>query len=156
LGTGAGWSLTLFNQSLRTVWVTLTPIDGSVPAAPSGFYSQNVELYSWCFDASGTRVSYLSIPAGTSNNQCIFSFDFASGRTKYKLAMGQFPSPASGSVSVACLSAGSNGQCNRWTLTPNSIAPNANIANLYKFANNGSLVYVGQYFNTFRIDISIP
>jgi hypothetical protein len=155
LAAGAGWSTTLFNQSARKVWITLNAVDGSAPPAPSGLYAQNVEIYSWCFDAAGNRVGYLSIPEGTSNNRCIFSFDFGSGRDKFKLAMGQFASPASGWATVTCHASQSSGACISWTIMPNTIDANANIANLYKFANGG-LVLVGQYYNTFRIDVTYP
>ncbi len=86
-----GWGIDLFNQTLRRVWITLTPVNGTTTLpAPSGLYAEKVEIYSWCYDSSSNLVPYLSIPAGTSNNRCIFSFDFEYGKTTYKLAMGQF------------------------------------------------------------------
>jgi hypothetical protein len=151
---GPGWSLRLFNQSVRKVWIQLNPVSGS-PAASSGLYSDKVEIYSWCFDDAGTRISFLSIPAGTSNNRCILGFDFGGPEGKFKMALGQFASPANGRVTVTC-HAGPVNACNSWTIAPNTIDPLPNIANLYKFDRRGSLVYVGQYYLTFRIDVTNP
>jgi len=153
-----GWGLDLYSQSLRKVWISLNPVNGSTPPAPSGYYSEKVEIYSWCFDSAGNHVAYLSIPAGTSNNRCIFSFDFLYGRTTYKLAMGQFPTPASGWVTVTCHASSSPTgiPCTSWTIAPNMIDPNATIANLYIVGGHNGPQFVGQYYSTFRIDVTTP
>jgi hypothetical protein len=145
-----GWSLDLYTQSVRRVWITLNAVNGSTPPAPSGYYSDKVEIYSRCYDTSGNLVAILSIPAGTSNNRCIFSFDFAYAKTGYKLALGQFQTPASGWATVTCnASSSATGNCASWTIMPNMIDANATIANLYKSGQ-----FVGQYYSTFRIDIT--
>jgi hypothetical protein len=156
LSTGA-WSLRLYSQTLRRIWLTLKTLDGSTPVAPSGYYSQYVEIYSACFDSGGNRVAFLAIPAGTSNNRCILGLDFGDGRTKYKLTMGQFATPASGWATVTCHASSdpSGVPCTSWTISPNTIDANPTVANMYKFGPRG-LVYIGQYYNTFRIDVTYP
>ncbi len=153
LGSPYGWSLDLFSQSLRRVWISLSPVNGATPPAPNGLYADKVEIYSRCYDSSGALVPYVSIPAGTSNNRCIFSFDFEYGRTTYKLALGQFSPPASGWASATCHSSSSPSgtPCTSWTIAPNMIDANATIANLY----TGSQ-FIGQYYNTFRIEVTTP
>jgi len=160
LGSPYNWGMNLFGQTLRKVWITLTSLDGSTPPVPSGLYSDKVEIYSWCYDSSGNLVPYLSIPAGTSNNRCIFSFDFAYAtqgkQITYKLAMGQFSPPASGMVTVACnaSSSSSGTPCTSWTITPYMNDPNAMIANLYIVGKVRQ--FIGQYHNNFRIDVTTP
>ena len=156
LSTGA-WSLRLYSQTFRRIWLTLKTLDGSTPVAPSGYYSQYVEIYSACFDSGGNRVAFLAIPAGTSNNRCILGLDFGDGRTKYKLTMGQFTTPASGWATVTCHTSSdpSGVPCTSWTISPNTIDANPTIANMYKFGHRG-LEYIGQYYNTFRIDVTYP
>jgi hypothetical protein len=153
-----GWGLDLFSQTFRKVWITLNPVNSSTPPAPSNYYSEKVEIYSWCYDSSNNYVAYLSIPAGTSNNRCIFSFDFEYGRTTYKLAMGQFSPPASGWATVTChaSSSPSGTPCTSWTIAPNMIDGNATIANLYIIGSRNGPQFVGQYYNTFRIDVTNP
>jgi hypothetical protein len=51
-----GWGLNLYSQSLRKVWITLNPVNGSMPPAPSGYYAAKVETYSQCHDNSGNLV----------------------------------------------------------------------------------------------------
>lgn len=158
LGSPYNWGLNLFGQSLRRVWITLSPVNGATPPAPSGLYADKVQIYSWCFDSAGHYVSYLSIPSGTSNDQCIFSFDFEYGRITYKLAMGQFSPPASGWASATChaSSSPSGTPCTSWTIAPNMIDANATIANLYIIGGHNGPQFIGQYYNTFRIDVTTP
>jgi hypothetical protein len=158
---GAGWGLNLYDQSLRWIWVTLSqPVAGSPPnPAPDAFYWQYVEVYSRCWDANNQEVKIQLIPAATSMNRCSFGFDFGSGKNKYKLVMGpSIPglvhnTVGTGWATVSCTIA-SGTICTDWTIVPNMIAGNGNVptvANLYKFANNGSTSLVGQYYNTYRI-----
>jgi hypothetical protein len=158
LNSPYGWGIDLFSQTLRRVWITLTPVNGATPPAPNGLYAEKVQIYSWCYDSNNNFVPYLSIPAGTSNNRCIFSFDFEYGRTTYKLAMGQFAPPASGWASVTChaSSSPSGTPCTSWTIAPNMIDANATIANLYIIGSRNGPQYIGQYYNTFRIDVTTP
>ena len=66
--------------------------------------------------------------------------------------------PATGVVTVTC-NAVSNGQCVNWTIEPNVTAPNANVANLYRYSSSKgttTLVFIGQYYNSFRIGLTNP
>ena len=66
------------------------------------------------------------------------------------------PGPATSNVLVRC-NAVSNGVCVNWTITPNPNNNPANVANLYYYyAKGGKLTYLGQYLNTFRIDVTQP
>lgn len=157
IGNGGGWTLNLFNQSLRTVHLTFTTADGSAPIPQNGYYWENVEIYSQCYDPSGNQINFLAITAGTTAIRCRFAFDFTDQGTKYKMAMGQFQlaGPANGVAMVTCNSS-SNGSCNSWTIMPNTGAPLPTIANLYQFGRSGSLVFLGQYVLTFRVDVTLP
>jgi hypothetical protein len=158
--SGGSWQMYLGNQSLRTIWLTLSkPVNNSPAApAPDGYYSANVEVYSGCYDTNNNQTGFLVIPPGMANNRCNLGVDFSYGRTKYKLVM----SPAisgTGWATVSCNAGDSTGACNSWTISPNTLAGSGNVptvANLYRFANNGSLVYIGQYYNTYRIDVTNP
>jgi hypothetical protein len=55
---------------------------------------------------------------------------------------------------VTCTSA--TVPCVSWTITPNAGTGGLGVANLYQFAKNGSLVYIGQYKNTYQIDVTNP
>jgi hypothetical protein len=164
--SGSGWQLYLGNQTARRVWLTLShPVTGSPSeSALDGYYSDSVEVYSRCWDAANTEVAFTAIPAGTSMNRCSFGVDFAANRVKYKLVMGpSIPGLAvntsnTGWASVSCNSVGSGG-CNNWSIIPNTIAGGGNVptvANLYQFAKNGSLSFIGQYYNTYRVDVTNP
>jgi len=44
-------------------------------------------------------------------------------------------------------------------IVPNAGAPNADVANLYRYSSKGrtaTWVFIGQYYNTFRIDVTNP
>lgn len=47
VGNAGGWTLDLFNQSLRTVHPTFTTADGSSPLPQNGYYWENDELSGW-------------------------------------------------------------------------------------------------------------
>lgn len=162
------WDLILYNQSLRTLWITPNDPVGSQPAGPpAGYYSQGVQSSSRCFDQNGNTVPLQNVL--TSSGNCKLGVNFNSGGTLYKLLMSPFPfsgsgdgtpicpptgCPATGVVSVTCNKV-SSGQCVSWTIVPNTNAPNANVANLYSSGKKGWL-YIGQYYNTFRIDVTNP
>jgi hypothetical protein len=167
-GTGSGvfsginsagdWRLELFNQSVRTLWITPNnPINSSQPTGPpAGYYWQNVEAYSKCYDQSGNAVPFPSLVNGSDN--CSLGVDFNSNGTKYKFVMSpRLPAPggpATGFASVACNSV-INNQCVNWTITPSTLVANTSgIADLFYYNKRGALVFVGQYYNTFRIDAS--
>jgi len=158
--SGDGWQVYLGNQSLRTVWLTLSkPVNGS-PVAPvsDGFYYANVEVYSRCFDTSNHVIGFQAIPPGMASSRCSFGVDFSSGSSaKYKLVMSPTTS-GTGWATVSCNS-GSGNACMSWTIVPNSVAGGGNVptvANLFKFAKNGNLIYIGSYYNTFRVDVTNP
>lgn len=146
---GGAWQLYLGNQSARTVWLTLA--GQGIAGIPDGYYSANVEVYSQCFaDANGTTASDLTaMTNGVSNSNCSFGVDFASGGTKYKLAMS--PKYAgTGHATVTCV-APATGACTTWTVASD---PSANVARLFKFARNGSLSAMGDYHNTYAVTFS--
>ena len=160
------WQLYLGNQTARRVWVTLShPLLGSPSSpAPDGYYSDSVEVYSRCWDINNTEVAYLAIAPGTSNNRCSFGVDFAYNRVKYKLVMGPsipaltLDTSGTGWATVSCNSA-AGGACNSWTIVPNTIAGGGNVptvANLYQFGKNGNLSIIGQYYNSYRVDVTNP
>jgi hypothetical protein len=166
------WQLALGSQSVRTVWITPNDPVGTEPAGPPvGYYWDNTTVRSDCFDQNGNVVPLANVV--TSSGNCKLGVNFNSGRTTYKLLMSPFPfsgsgdgtpqcpssgCPATGFVSVTCNSV-SNSQCVSWTIVPTTSSPNLNIANLYRMSSSkGSLVwvYIGQYYNTFRIDLMNP
>lgn len=155
--SAGGWKLNLFNQSVRTLFVTPNDaINSSQPVGPaSGYYWQNLEAYSTCYDQSNNVVAFPSLVNGSGN--CSLGVDFTYGGTKYKLVMSPvLPSqgPVTGRAQVVCNST-SNNQCDNWTIIPNTAAAYANVANLYKYVTKG-LAFIGQYYNTFRIDVTNP
>jgi len=164
------WHLLLFGQSVRLLWITPdNPINTSQPVAPpANYYWQSVEAYSTCRDQLGNIVPFENLVNGSNN--CTLGVDFAYGGVTYKLMLNQFgvpvdqPSkcpatgcPATGLATVTC-NAVSSSKCVNWTITPNMTAPNATVASLFSFTGTSRVpwVYVGQYFNTFRIEITNP
>jgi hypothetical protein len=151
------WHLDLYHQSIRTLWITPNDaINGSQPAGPpAGYYWQAVEAYSQCYDQNGNIVPFENLTNGSDN--CSLGVDFQPGSIKYKLVMSpHLPAtgPATGLASVAC-NAVSNNQCVNWTITPNTGAANPTVADLFYYGKRG-LVFVGQYYNMFRINSSNP
>jgi hypothetical protein len=153
-------------QAIRTMYITPNQaIDGSQPAGPPpGYYWQNVELASGCYDQSGNQVYIQNIL--TSSGNCGMILDFNANGTKYKLRMGPgcsgcagVPAPTTfGLLTVTCNSVSSN-QCVSWTFAPNLTPSTTNpptVANLYYYARGGKLTFVGQYYMTFRIDVTNP
>ena len=156
--SGAGWGLSLYNQTVRTIHLTFNHLSGgTAPLPPSAYYWENVEIYSICHDTYGNAVAFPGITSATPN--CSFGLDFTDNKIKYKLVMSpNLPAagPATGSATVTCTSG--SAPCVSWTITPNSGANGSSygVANLYEFGHNGSLVYIGQYSNTYRIDVTNP
>lgn len=155
------WSLRMYSQSVRTLWITPNnPINGSQPAAPpAGYYSTYVEGAGKCYDPNLNVVNYQNILTSSSN--CGLNLDFGYNGVKYKISMSPSlpaPGPSTGLVSVTC-NVVSGGQCVNWTLTPNLAASTTHpptVANLYYYAKGGKLTFIGQYYNTFYIDITNP
>jgi hypothetical protein len=168
------WNLNLANQSLRTVYIAPNAaLDNLQPQGPpAGYYWQGVTVRSGCFNQNGDIVPLANVVTGSGN--CKLGVNFTSGTTNYKLLMSPFPlsgkgdppttcppagCPATGLASVTCNSV-SGGQCINWTIEPNVVAPNATVANLYRFSSTpkpaGTWILIGQYYNTFRISLSNP
>jgi hypothetical protein len=157
--------LRLYGQSIRTLFITPNdPINGSQPMAPPpGYYWQNVELAVACYDQNLNLVPFGNIV--TSSGNCEMILDFGYNGTEYKLALGPngslpAPGPNTGLVTVTCNSVAS-GTCVNWTITPNKTASSTNpptVANLFVYTNNhkNPLALVGQYYETFRIDVTNP
>jgi len=166
------WDLILYSQSLRTLWITPNDPVGSQPVGPpAGYYSQGVQSASRCFDQNGNTVPLANVV--TSSGNCSLWVNFNSGGTLYKLLMSPFPFSGAGAVQPTCPPTGcpatglatvtcnnvSNLQCVNWTIVPNTSAANANVANLYRYSSKGknsTWVFIGQYYNTFRIDVTNP
>jgi hypothetical protein len=63
--------------------------------------------------------------------------------------------PGTGWASVSCTTP-SGTQCYNWTIAPNTAEPaNATVAFLFEFGHAG-LIYIGSYYNTYRVDVSRP
>jgi hypothetical protein len=171
---GGEWNFNLANQSLRTVYITPNfAIDNlQPPGPPAGYYSQGAIVRSGCFDQNGNIVPLANVV--TTSGNCKLGVNFNSGGTTYKLLMSPFPlsgggdppptcpangCPATGVVTVTC-NALSSGQCVNWTIEPNVAAANANVANLYRFSSTpkplGTWIFIGQYYNSFRIGLTNP
>jgi hypothetical protein len=156
------WHLDLLKQStgIRTLWITPNDVYNSSAASVPGaaYYWQSVETYSGCQDANGNTVPIQNVV--TSSGNCSMGVDFGYNGVTYKLFMGPVlpgPGPATGLVTVTCNSA-SGGQCVSWTIVPNMAAPNPEVANLYSYTGGpkSPWVFIGQYYNTFRIDSTNP
>ncbi|HEX3085702.1 MAG TPA: hypothetical protein VHP99_14315 [Pyrinomonadaceae bacterium] len=167
------WNLNLSNQSLRTIYITPNAaIDNLQPQGPpAGYYSQGVTTRTGCFDQSGNTVPLANV--ATTSGNCKLGVNFTSGGTDYKLLMSPFPlsgagdppptcpaggCPPTGVVQVTC-NATSNGQCVNWTIEPNVTAPHANVANLYRYSSSkhsATWVFMGQYYNSFRVELTNP
>jgi hypothetical protein len=167
-----GWNFNLAHQTLRTVYVTPNAaIDNVQPTGPPAGYYGDAVINSGCFDQSGNVVPLKNVV--TSSGNCYLGVNFSSAGTSYKLLMSPFPlsladapaacptggCPSPGLVTVTC-NAVSGGQCVSWTIEPNSTGPQANIANLYRRSSTprpaGSWVFIGQYYNSFRIGLTNP
>ncbi len=156
------WHLDLYGQKtgVRTLWITPNDVYSSSASSVPGaaYYWKNVETYSGCRDQSGNIVPFQNVV--TSSGNCSMGVDFNFNGIVYKLFMGPAlpgPGPATGLVTVTCNSV-SGSQCVSWTIVPNMSAANATVANLYSYTGGSKSpwVYIGQYYNTFRIDSTNP
>ena len=156
------WFLELYSQKLgvRTLWITPNDVYNSTASTVPGaaYYWKNVEVSSKCRDQNLNAVPFQNIL--TSSNNCSLDLDFNFGGTVYKLVMSPVlpgPGPATGLVTVTCNKV-SGAQCVSWTMAPDMAAPNAAIGNLYSYTGGvkSPWVFIGQYYNTFRIDATNP
>ncbi|MFN2502136.1 MAG: hypothetical protein ABR530_09005 [Pyrinomonadaceae bacterium] len=166
INDGGEWLLALNEKSGRTLWLTPNQaIDTLQPAAaPAGYYAIQ-KAYSNCRDQNGNIVPYPNLVSGSDN--CSMAVNFHYGGVLYKLLMrpGSLlgttcPSggcPATGLARVTCNAVKSN-QCVDWTITPNADAVRYGISNLYSYTGprGGEWVFIGQYYNTFRIHATNP
>jgi hypothetical protein len=171
--TNGEWKLNLANQSLRTVYTTPNAaIDNLQPQGPpAGYYWDGVTIACGCFDQNGNLVPLANVV--TSSGNCKLGVNFNVGGSTYKLLMSPFPLSGSGDPPPTCPSAGcpptgvvtvtcnavSNGKCVGWTIEPNITAPNAQVANLYRYSSAGgsaTWIFIGQYYNSFRIGLTNP
>ncbi len=157
--------LDLYSQSTRTLWIDSTHnLPGWPPGPPAGYVSTNVELASSCYDANGNQVNLQNVT--TSSDNCGMILDFNPNGTKYKISMGHTCSSCpsepyvTGHVTVSCLQLDSTGSsCVRWSFTPAMTASSTNaptVANLFYYSNHGGLVFIGQYYWTFRFEVTDP
>lgn len=160
------WLLALSDKSGRKLWVTPNQvIDGSQPAAPPADYYIIQKTYSVCRDQSENVVPFPNLVNGSGN--CSLAVNFFYGGILYKLLMRPGPldgtfcpaggCPATGLAQVTC-NAVSNNKCVNWTITPNAAVPLVGVSNLYSYTGPRATpwVFIGQYYNTFRINASNP
>ena len=60
-------------------------------------------------------------------------------------------------VTVTCTS--NSTPCVAWTIVSNAALPNANVANLYRYYSakgSATWIFIGQYYNSFRIGLTNP
>lgn len=162
------WWLRLYGQTtrqpiLRQLYVT--PNDeynsSATSVPPAGLYWQSVEASSVCRDQNLNRVPFENVV--TSSGNCSLDLDFGYQGIVYKLLLSPVlrnpGDPATGLVTVTCNQVNNN-QCVSWTLTPNTNAgaPSPTVANLYSYTGTHSnpWVFIGQYYDTFRIDVTNP
>jgi hypothetical protein len=148
---------------LRQLYVTPNDVYSSAASSvpPAGLYWQSIEVSSVCRDQNLNRVPFENVV--TSSGNCSLDLDFGYQGTVYKLLLSPVlrnpGDPATGLVTVTCNNISSN-QCVSWTLTPNTSAgaPSPTVANLYSYTGTRTnpWVFIGQYYDTFRIDVTNP
>ena len=160
------WVLGMNDQSGRALWITpnqaIDSSQSSVP--PAGFYAVQ-KTYSLCRDQSGNPVPFPNLINGSGN--CSLAVNFFYGGSLYKLLMrpgslegSSCPSggcPLTGLAKVTCNAVSAN-KCVNWTITPNAEAALVGVSNLYSYTGprGSEWVFIGQYYNTFRINASSP
>ena len=168
IGTDGKWYLALDAQAGRTVYITPNAPVGQQPSTvpPAGSYVIQ-KAYSACRNAAGTIIPYPDLTIDGSGN-CSMAINFFYGGVLYKLLMGPVPPdqgatcpsggcPAMGLTKVTC-NAVTSSKCVNWTMEPNANAVRYTVANLYSYTGgrSGPWVFIGQYYNTFRINASNP
>lgn len=160
------WQLSMNDLSPRSVWITPNQgIDNSQPAAPPAGLYVIQKTYSVCRDQSGNPVPYPNLVNG--NGNCSLAVNFFFGGVLYKLIMRPDlldgilcppgGCPVTGLAQATCNTV-SNNQCVNWTISPNAAAPLVGVSNLYSYTGprDTPWVFIGQYYNTFRINASKP
>jgi len=156
------WFLNLYRQETGTRTVYVTPDDnvGIQPAAPpAGYYWKNVEITSKCTDSQGNTVPFPSLVNGS--NSCAFGMDFGYNGVTYKLLLGRVlnaTDPTPGQADVACNAVNSSNQCVAWTITAGT-GTSGVVANLYSYTSRKPMapwVFIGQYYNSVRVNVTNP
>jgi hypothetical protein len=156
------WYLNLYRQETGTRTVYVTPDDnvGTQPAAPpAGQYWKNIEITSQCTDSQGNTVPFPSLVNGSSS--CAFGLDFGYNGITYKLLLGRVlnaTDPTPGKGDVACNAINSSNQCVAWTITAGS-GTSGVVANLYSYTGRkptAPWVFIGQYYNSVRVEVTNP
>jgi len=156
------WQLDLSDQSGRSLWITPNqPVNDSQPAAPPAGNYVIQKAYSACRDQNGNAVPYPLLVNG--NGNCSMAVNFFYGGILYKLLMRPDSldatlcppggCPPTGLAQVACNAVSAN-QCTNWTITPNASAQLVGVSNLYSYTGprGSEWVFIGQYYNTFRVN----
>jgi len=155
------WYLNLYPQKTGTRTVYVTPNDnvGAQPEAPpAGYYWKNVEITSQCTDSAGNTVPFPNLVHGSSD--CTFGLDFGYDGITYKLLLGRVlnaSDPTPGKADVACSTVNSNNQCVAWTITAGA-GTSGVVANLYSYTGGvkAPWVFIGQYYNSVRVNVTNP
>jgi hypothetical protein len=155
------WFLNLYRQKTGTRTVYVTPDDavGAQPTAPpAGYHWKNVEITSKCIDSSGNTVPFPNLVNGSSS--CTFGVDFGYNGITYKLLIGRVLNaidPTLGKASVVCNAVNSSNQCAAWTITAGT-GTSGVVANLYSYTGRPSTpwVFIGQYYNSVRVNVTNP
>jgi hypothetical protein len=155
------WYLNLYRQTTgtRTVYVTPDEAVGAQPAAPPpGYYWKNIEITSKCTDSGGNTVPFPNLVNGSSS--CSLGLDFGYNGITYKLLIGRVlntTDPTPGKANVACNVVNRSDQCVAWTITAGT-GTSGLVANLYSYTGRPSApwVFIGQYYNSVRIEVTNP
>jgi hypothetical protein len=156
------WYLNLYAQKTGTRTLYITPDDavGSEPTAPPpNWYWRNVEITSKCMDSFGNTVPFPNLTNGSSN--CTFGVDFNYNGIVYKLLIGRVlnaTDPSPGTAILACDAVNSSRQCVAWTITAGT-GTSPVVANLYSDTGgprSAPWVFIGQYYNSVRVNVNNP
>src|ERR1044071_9008209 len=148
------WNADLSSSS-RSVYVTLTPVNGS-STGPFTRAAFNGVLHSRCFGTnSGTYVNWTTIQPGYPDTNCAMRANFTYTGVPYTLVMSP-DYPGTGTTTVSCTKWNTKTKsCSAWSDVPTTGSANANVANLYS-GDPGLQVLVGSYALSFNISVTNP
>lgn len=161
------WSMYLLPGTDRKIWLTLNS-RSETPILPDGDYlaSAPAEIFSQCWNRKGNSpMSWETMKTGASLNHCSFGVIFAYGGIEYKLLMRPNKADATntGWAKVTCRASTTKDGCTRWEMVPNMDPEELHptVANLYKCeptctGSNSLITVLGEYRNTFRIEVTYP
>ena len=161
--------LSFASGSPRGFWMTPNqPINSLQPVGPpAGVYFHPAKINSACKDSNGNIVPFENLVNGSGT--CGLGADFVYNGVEYKLLSNAsgYPDeganctktgcPPTGRAQVTC-NAVSNNKCVSWTITPNPSLPNATVGSLFQYTGGRTApwTFVGQYYHTFRINVTFP